>query len=45
MGQKRLMTVHVLDALFLYGNDVRKLHFTDRLVIVLPTTNITEFMT
>ncbi|XP_063429042.1 cap-specific mRNA (nucleoside-2'-O-)-methyltransferase 1-like [Mytilus trossulus] len=31
MGQKRLMTVHVLDALFLYGNDVRKLHFTDRM--------------
>ena len=31
MGQKRLMTVHALDALFLYGNDVRKLHYTDRI--------------
>jgi hypothetical protein len=34
MGQKRLMTVHALDALFLYGNDVRKLHYTDRSVVV-----------
>lgn len=30
-GQKRLMTVHAVDALFLYGNDVRKLHFTERI--------------
>jgi hypothetical protein len=28
------MTVHALDALFLYGNDVRKLHYTDRSVVV-----------
>lgn len=30
-GQKRLMTVHALDALFLYGTDVRKIHYTDRM--------------
>ncbi|KAJ8309113.1 hypothetical protein KUTeg_013987 [Tegillarca granosa] len=30
-GQKRLMTLHVLDAMFLYGKDVRGLHFNERM--------------
>lgn len=31
MGQKRLMTLHALDALYLYGKDVRSLHFNERI--------------
>ncbi|XP_021362611.1 cap-specific mRNA (nucleoside-2'-O-)-methyltransferase 1-like [Mizuhopecten yessoensis] len=31
MGQKRLMTLHALDAFFLYGKDVRYLHFNERM--------------
>ncbi|KAK6182178.1 hypothetical protein SNE40_009918 [Patella caerulea] len=30
-GQKRIKTIHILDALFLCGKDVRSLHFKERL--------------
>ncbi|XP_060554064.1 cap-specific mRNA (nucleoside-2'-O-)-methyltransferase 1-like isoform X2 [Ruditapes philippinarum] len=30
-GQRKITTMHALDALFLYGKDVRKLHFIERI--------------
>ena len=30
MGQRKMTSFHVLDALFLFGKDVRNLHFNER---------------
>ena len=37
MGQRKVTSFHALDALFLFGKDVRNLHFNERYVDLLSS--------
>lgn len=41
-GQRRVTTLHILDAVFLCGTDVRELHFNDRLGLSSSLDGITR---
>jgi hypothetical protein len=39
-GQRKITTMHALDALFLYGKDVRKIHFIERSVCLVSYSSL-----